>query len=302
MSLKWLKIFNKSTNAKEKFYAITHSTAVYHGDSSDTTVSNELNQVGAKKGAGTGSVQAVDAECTASGIYSNAFGKGNLAKHFNTIFGKWANDDNISGAVESSTIVGSLLAVGNGTSDSGKSNALRLMTNGTLAIMGSYLTSGADYGEYFEWLDGNPTDADRRGLFVTLDGKKIKPIDADDITETDFVLGVISSFAGIVGNADEDWQGRWLKDEYGALIIENGSYVQNPDYDPTQKYIPRAERKEWDVVGMRGVLTVRDDGTCEVNSYCKPIKGGTVTATSEYARNTYRVIERINENLIKIVF
>lgn len=301
MSLKWLKLFNKSTGRKDKFYAITHSTAVYHGENSETTVSNELNQVGAKKGAGTGSVQAVDAECTASGNYSNSFGKGNLAKHFNTIFGKWANDDNIGGAVESSISIGSLFAVGNGTSETNKSNALRLATNGTLNIMGNYSSSGANYAEYFEWLDGNPTGADRRGYFVTLDGENIKLIDKD-ITEDDFVLGAVSAFPGVIGNADEDWQGRWLKDEYGALIVENGSFVQNPNYDPTQKYIPRAERKEWDVVGMKGVIVVRDDGTCEVNGYCKPINGGIATKSTEHTRNTYRVIKRVSENLIKIVF
>lgn len=301
MSLKWLKLFNKSTGTKDKFYAITHSTAVYHGENNESTVSNELNQVGAKKGAGTGSVQAVDAECTASGDYSNSFGKGNLAKHFNTIFGKWANDDNISGAMESSTSAGDLLAIGNGTSEENKSNALRLSTRGTLHIMGVYNTSGADYAEYFEWLDGNPTGADRRGYFVTLDGENIKLIDRD-ITEDDFILGVVSAFPCVIGNADEDWQGRWLKDEYGALIVENESFVQNPDYDPTQKYIQRADRKEWDAIGMKGVLVVRDDGTCEVNGYCKPVSGGTATKADAYGRNTFRVIERVNENLIKIVF
>ena len=301
MSLKWLKLFNKSTGTKDKFYAITHSTAVYHGENSETTVSNELKQVGAKKGAGTGSVQSVDAECTASGNYSNSFGKGNIAKHFNTIFGKWANDSNIGGAVENSASIGSLFAIGNGTSETEKSNALRLGTNGNLLIMGEYGTSGADYAEYFEWLDGNPTGADRRGYFVTMDGEKIKLID-NDITETDFVLGVVSAFPGVIGNADEDWQGRWLKDKYGSFLVQNSSFVQNPDYDPTQKYISRADRKEWDAIGMKGVIVVRDDGTCEVNGYCKPVNGGTATKATEHTRNTYRVIKRVSENLIKIVF
>ena len=303
MRIKWLKkVFDPTVSTdKEKFFPITHAKAVFYGEDNSSTVDNEISNMGASKGAGTGSVQAKNSESEANGNYATAFGKGNLAKHFNTIFGKWANDSNISGAVESSTLQGSLLAVGNGISETEKSNALRLNTNGSLLIMGEYGTSGADYAEYFEWLDGNPTNADRRGLFVTTAGKKIKLIDTD-ITETDYVLGAVSAFPGVIGNSDEDWQGRWLKDEYGALIVENGSFVQNPDYDPTQKYIPRAERKEWDAVGFRGVLVVRDDGTCQVDSYCKPVKGGTVTATSEYTKNTYRVIERINENLIKIVF
>lgn len=297
MGLKWLKILNPLTRIKERFMPITHSTAVYHGDNNETTVANELENMGAQKGAGTGSVQAKDSESNATGNYSVAMGKGNLAKHFNTIFGKWANDDNIQGAIESSTIYGSLFAIGNGTSEDSKSNAMRITTNGDLFIMGEYLTSGADYAEYFEWEDGNPSGDDRRGLFVTMSGAKIKIA-----SDGDYILGVVSAFPGIIGNADEAWQGRWLKDEYGALIVQNGSFVENPDYDPSQKYIPRSERKEWDAIGLNCVLTVRDDGSCVSNGYCKPKNGGIATKTNEYTQNTYRVIERVNKNLVKIVF
>ena len=38
---------------------------------------------------------------------------------------------------------------------------------------GSSFSNGADYAEYFEWSDGNPTNEDRRGLCVVLDGDKI---------------------------------------------------------------------------------------------------------------------------------
>lgn len=302
MALKWLKLFNPTTKQKEKFYPITHATSVFTGSGENqSTVANELEKVAAQKGAGTGSVQAVDSESTASGDYSNAFGKGNLAKHFNTIFGKWANDSNITGCVESSNTIGDLFAIGNGTSETSKSNAMKLMAKGNLLIMGEYMTSGADYAEYFEWKDGNQSGTDRRGLFVTTVGNKIKIIDTD-ITENDYVLGVVSAFPSIIGNADEDWQGRWLKDEFGSFIIKNGNCVENPLYDPTQKYIPRSERKEWDAIGLKGVLVVRDDGTCEVDGYCKPTNQGIATKSENYTKNTYKVIERVSDNLVKIVF
>ena len=297
MGLKWLKILNPVTKVRERFMPVTHSNAVFHGKNNETTVENELNNVGAKKGAGTGSTQAVDSDSVASGNYSNAYGKGNIAKHFNTIFGKWANDSNISGAVESSTTYGSLFAIGNGTSEDSKSNAMRLVTKGDMYIIGEYVSSGADYSEYFEWEDKNPSNIDRRGLFVTMSGTKIKTA-----SEGDYILGVVSAFPSIIGNGDEDWQGRWLKDEYGSLIVQNDSFVENPDYDSTMKYIPRSERCEWDAIGMIGVLTVRDDGSCEVNGYCKPTNGGIATSTNEHIQGTYRVIERINKNLVKIVF
>lgn len=301
MALKWLKLLNKSSGIKERFQPITHASAVFTGDNNESTVANDLANVGAVKGAGTGSMQVPDSESSATGDYSAAYGKGNIAKHFQTIIGKWANDENTSAPTEGSTVLGNLFAVGNGTSSTSKSNAMRLNTAGNLYIMGKYSTSGADYAEYFEWEDGNRYDEDRRGLFVTMNGTKIKLIDAD-ASENDFILGVVSSFPGVIGNADEDWQGRWLKDDYGSYIVECGSYVENPEYDPTKQYIPRSDRKEWDAIGMKGVLTVRDDGTCEINGYCKPVSGGTATKADTYERNTFRVIERVNSNLVKIVF
>ncbi len=46
-----------------------------------------------------------------------------------------------------------------------------------------------------------------------------------------------------------------------------------------------------------GVLAVRDDGTCQVNSYCKVTDEGTATASN----TGYRVIARVNDHVIKIV-
>ncbi len=34
-------------------------------------------------------------------------------------------------------------------------------------VKGAFNTSGADYAEYFEWLDGNPEAEDRRGYFCS---------------------------------------------------------------------------------------------------------------------------------------
>lgn len=80
--------------------------------------------------------------------------------------------------------------------------------------------------------------------------------------------------------------------------MEVDSYVLNPDYDPDKPYVPRAERKEWAAVGMLGVLLVRDDRTCQINGYCKVADGGIATANE----TGWRVIARVNEHLVKIVF
>lgn len=208
----------------------------------------------------------------------------------------------------------SALIVGNGTASS-TSNAFRVECTGQIYSSGNYNTSGADYAEYFEWFDQNSKEEDRRGYFVTLKNNKIQIA-----TPNDYILGIISGNPSVIGNSDEDWQGRFIKDDFDTYIKEQFEYEveefneatnqivkrkeigikwkENPNYDPTQKYIPRADRSEWDAVGMLGVLSVRDDGTCEVNGYCTVADGGIATKSE----TGYRVIERINEHIVKIVF
>jgi hypothetical protein len=57
------------------------------------------------------------------------------------------------------------------------------------------------------------------------------------------------------------------------------------------------------MVGMLGVLSVWDDGTCQVDGWCRPAENGTATAADAcIPGQTYRVIERVCENVVKIVF
>ena len=103
-------------------------------------------------------------------------------------------------------------------------------------------------------------------------------------------------------------------DDFGAPVIEEFEYEnpitgetkigtkwkENPDYDNTRPYIQRSKRKEWDAVGMLGVLSVRDDGTCVPNKYCKITDGSIATLAED--KSDYRVLERVNDNVVKIVF
>ena len=82
----------------------------------------------------------------------------------------------------------SALLIGNGTDDSSRSNAFIFDFNGNAFAQGTFAPIGADYAEMFEWADGNPTDEDRVGYFVTLEGGKIRKANAED----EFVLGVVS--------------------------------------------------------------------------------------------------------------
>lgn len=239
---------------------------------------------------------------TASGNYSHAGGDHTIASSYaQTAIGRY-----------NATAINSLFIVGNGSSDNARSNAFRIHNDGTAYGKAAYQTSGADYAEFFEWLDGNPDNEDRRGYFVTLDGNKIRKVTSSD----DYILGIVSATPIVVGNSDpDDWHGRFLRDEFGNYLKEmiedeytdeNGeaqtrmveSYIVNPEFDPDKPYAPRAERAEWSPVGMLGQLIVRDDGRCEVNGYCWVSDDGIATAT----QTGYRVIERVSENLVKVLF
>lgn len=239
----------------------------------------------------------------------------------------------------SSNKVGDVFVIGNGSGSTNKSNAFRVTYAGATYGLSAFNTSGADYAEYFEWQDANPEAEDRVGFFVTLQGDKICLAQAGD-----YLLGIVSANPCIIGNADEDWLGRWEHDDFGRFIQidvetpvtefkhkevpvldENGEptgevrfeieevptgevihgwdYKQNPDYDSSQQYIERKDRPEWAAVGMLGVLAVRDDGSCQVNGFCQCADGGIATAAEKYIPGqTYRVIARVTENIVKVVF
>lgn len=200
-----------------------------------------------------------------------------------------------TGGTSSSTFLpANLLIFGNGSSD-GVSNCFRISSNGN-AYGGTYSSSGADYAEMFEWQDGNPDGEDRRGMFVTLDGKYIRLANSKDT----YILGIVSGNPTVLGDTAEDqWVDMYERDIFGALkhdsTTENG-LVLNPNYDNDKQYIARGQRKEWDAVGLMGKLVVVDDGTCEVNGFCAANDNGIGTK----AETGYRVMERLNENHIRV--
>ena len=183
---------------------------------------------------------------------------------------------------------------------------------------------GNDYAEYLEWFDGNPNNEDRVGRFVKLNGDKI-----EIANKGDDVIGVVSSTPGVLGNAAEnEWNNKYKKDIFGRKIIldkpqnietkpnidasgrthnindiqlENvANYELNPDYNPSEEYIPRSKRKEWSAVGFMGQFVVIDDGTCKVGKRCVVGDGGIATATTATTKG-YRVMKRLDDTHIKII-
>lgn len=249
----------------------------------------------------------------ANGITSFAHGYVVTANDYQAVFGR--HNISVDAPTGLTDTTGSIFVVGSGTSRI-KANALRISADGKCYGSSAFAASGADYAEYFEWLDGNPDNENRRGLFVTLDGEKIRIANAND----DYILGVVSATPIVYGDVQsEAWKDVFITDVYGERLTEivevpetfdeetgqtipahtETQFILNPDYDPTREYVSRENRKEWSAIGLVGKLVVIDDGTCQLNGYCKIGDNGTATNSTE--KTDYRVLSRLDDNHIKIL-
>ena len=90
--------------------------------------------------------------------------------------------------------------------------------------------------------------------------------------------------------------------------VETGTFhteyqqVVNPEYDENMVYKSRFDRKEWEAAGMLGVLSVKDDGSCKVGEFCKCGKDGVATLADKRDIDTFLVLRRVSDNIVKIVF
>ncbi len=249
---------------------------------------------------------------TALGMYSHAGGYGTIATWAcQTAIGEY-NQKNSSG----------YFVIGNGASEDSRSNAFRVSNTGAVYGKGAYNSSGADYAEFIRpWHDGNENNEDRVGYFVTVkDGYLYKA------NEGDYIIGITSGNPSVVGNSDEEYYWRWERDEFNRIVyeeipetkeeideagkiltVETGNTVKIPkqskEYDVSlqQSYVERKDRREWDYVGMIGVVPVRDDGSCEVGRYCKCKDGGIATIAEERGFDTYMVLDRISDNIVSVI-
>ncbi|MDE7267278.1 MAG: hypothetical protein K2N89_07430, partial [Lachnospiraceae bacterium] len=111
-------------------------------------------------------------------------------------------------------------------------------------------------------------------------------------------------------NGNEQYEDVPMFDDetHEPIMIETGNIIKNArmklaeGYDPSlqENYVERKDRKEWDYVGMVGVLPVRDDGTCLPDHFCKCGQGGIATLATERGFDTFYVIERISENIVSV--
>ena len=316
---------------------VTNGASYSHAEGYKTSVSSSYSHAeGSKTLANGGYSHAEGAETTADGDYSHTEGYRTLATRIAThsegayttasnayskSLGHYSAAMTTGGAISNTT--GTALVIGNGTYSTALSNAFSVQFDGTVKAASTITASTtADYAEYFEWADENPNNEDRVGYFVAFSSDNKIKIGS---TLDEYILGVSSGEPFVLGNGDCDvWNGMVLRDEFRRIIYEpapklddeeNPMYDDqgnpiyegtrpkiNPKYDPTIPYINRADRPEWQAVGMLGVLAVRDNGLCSVNSYCTVAADGTAKPYTNADIHKYRVIHRNSNDVIEIVF
>ena len=278
-----LKVFDQYNNIITPNYS---SIPITHGQSTSSSSSEQYG---------------ID-HCVIAGDYHDfeLVSKGTIGGYLTQgYYEPWAADGAIVGGYYTKDIghgAGALIGLGNGTS-SARSTCFYVNKSGNVVCTGTVKSSGADYAEYFEWNDSNTNNEDRRGLFVTLDGDKIKLASKDD----DYILGIISGNPSVIGDSqDAQWKDQYKRDIFGAPIYSEETenhLMLNSEYDPDKEYIPRSERPEWDPVGLMGKLICIDDGTCEVNGYCYPSENGIGTKSD----HGYKVMKRIDDTHIQVL-
>ena len=131
------------------------------------------------------------------------------------------------------------------------------------------VSPSADYAEVGEWEDGNPYNEDRHGYFVSIADVDDNTIKIRKATSIDDVRGVTATHPGFSGNASLD-----KFDIHGELL---------PQYS---------------YVGLMGIVSVIDNGTCEVGERCMPSDDGTAVPSSNSMG--YGVLSRVDENHVLI--
>ena len=275
----------------------------------------------------------------AEGYYTTANGYSSHVEGYYTTSDNYAshacgkyNKKMLSGA-NNGTQTGDAFVIGNGVGNASRSNALRVTYKGDILGTKAFQSSGADYAEFIKpWADGNPDNEDRVGYFVTIkDGYLHKA------NEGDYITGITSGNPSVVGNADEDYYWRYERDNFNRIVmedvpetvqatddegnplfdeethepimVETGNIIPNArmklakDYDPSlqESYVERKDRKEWDYVGMLGVLPVRDDGSCIPGQFCRCKSGGIATLAEKRGTDTYMVLERISDDVVSVI-
>lgn len=118
------------------------------------------------------------------------------------------------------------------------------------------VTTPADYAEYFNTLDPSGIET---GYAVQI-GSSSGLIEV--ATSGENVIGFVSAAPAMIADAAwTNWHDRFLKDDFGAHILDDmGGRIENPVYNSGLEYVAREDRPEWVAVGLLGKIWVRSYG------------------------------------------
>ena len=143
-----------------------------------------------------------------------------------------------------------------GSADDNTDINFQVTTSGIVHGTGSF-AADLDYAEFFESVDGR---AIVRGTTVVLiDGK----VQAAKEGESPFGVVRPNGTSSVVGGEPLKWYKKHLRDDYGVILREedgrkklNPDFVENLDEDGEQIYARRADRDEWQIVGLLGQVQI----------------------------------------------
>lgn len=140
------------------------------------------------------------------------------------------------------------------------------------------VSTPADYAEYFESSDPSGIDS---GYAVSINSSGLLELTASGAKPVGFVS---AAPAYIADAAWSSWQGKYLKDDFGASILnEKNEPILSPSWNSGLQYEPREDRSEWITVGLLGKLWVRThDETIVTGDYVAIGQSGMIVkATTE---------------------
>lgn len=131
------------------------------------------------------------------------------------------------------------------------------------------ISPNADYAEVGEWADGNPLAENRLGYFVAIADVSDNTTKIRKATSEDDVRGVTVYNPAFSGNA--------AASKYGA----DGALL-----------------KQYNYVGIMGIIPVIDNGRCTVQGRCMPADDGTAIPSANSMG--YAVLERVDATHVLI--
>lgn len=161
------------------------------------------------------------------------------------------------------------------------------------------------YSEMYEWSEHFKFNIIPFGRFVTFADNEPGKIKLAN-NNNDIIIGVTTINSLIESDNPEEWQGKYLCNEYGDILLKNYKNiiypVINDNYNKDLKYIKRTERKEWIRVNLLGKCIVVDNGECKPGKYCMIGKDGIAVPYDVTTHQKYYIIDRLSENTIMIFF